>query len=189
MILENLLRTIISHPVLHARWLNSLSYLEYRGMRKIARALKTTDIDRDILMHMQEEARHALLLKKMAIKIGGEEFSQYTETNMLAPLSFKKYFFDLDKLISQSLNESEGVASPKAIYHKTSLTIEFRAISLYRLYQSLLLEMQSEISIANLLVEEERHLQYFLAIDPFAYQDIEATCFLKLLHDLQSEVL
>lgn len=36
--LEDLVERIVADPALHARWLNTFSYLEYVGIRKIVKS-------------------------------------------------------------------------------------------------------------------------------------------------------
>lgn len=85
----------------HAKWLNMISYLEYRGARKIFRSLKTEDMTESILKHSYEESRHAYFLKKQAIKIGGDSFNSYRDTNRIGVGQFKKYFYELDLLVNE----------------------------------------------------------------------------------------
>src|ERR1700730_12813184 len=71
--LEDLIGAIVPDPALHARWLNTFSYLEYVGFRKIVKSQLAEVLAAAILGHACEEGRHALGLKKLAIKLGGAQ--------------------------------------------------------------------------------------------------------------------
>jgi hypothetical protein len=75
--LESLVDKIVADQVLHARWLNTFSYLEYVGFRKIVKSQKAEALTAAILGHACEEGRHALGLKKLALRLGGAEFDSY----------------------------------------------------------------------------------------------------------------
>src|SRR4051795_5042096 len=64
--LETLLDRIIPRPDLHARFVNTLSRLEYVGVRKILKSRRAERLDQDGLQHILDEAVHALRLKKAA---------------------------------------------------------------------------------------------------------------------------
>ncbi|MGZ3809531.1 MAG: hypothetical protein ACXVCE_15715 [Bacteriovorax sp.] len=181
--LESFLRKIISDSHLHARWLNSLSYLEYRGFRKIARSQKTEDITDETLLHLQEEVRHSLFLKKLAQKIGGQIFSHYDPSTVLVFDNLKNYFYHLDSTISS------GMDSPVSSYQATSIAIEKRAMLVYKTYEKILREFGSDISIAPLIEEEERHLEHFLQFQAIDRSSIEKKCFQDLWINLEQEVL
>ena len=99
--MNEFLLKLINNPELHAKWLNSLSYLEYRGPRKIFKSIPSFEITPDVLKHIIEETNHALHLKKMALAVGGEIFSNYNSDTMLNMIAIKKYFYDLDINISK----------------------------------------------------------------------------------------
>ena len=65
----SLLRLVIAHPDLHAKWLNTLSFLENCGARKIAMCEHKTLVKEEMLKHAAEEFRHAHDLKKQLLKI------------------------------------------------------------------------------------------------------------------------
>jgi len=158
---RNLLKRIIADENLHARFLNSMSYLEYRGARKMARALQTEDIDDQVLAHAMEESRHALYLKKMAMKIGGPDFKLYRTETLVAEESLKRYFHELDsvaKLLITATHEPNNVR--KAVYHFVTWLIEERAIALYQQYEELLREVGSVVSLKPILADEENHLHF-----------------------------
>ena len=58
--LESLIGAVVADRALHARWLNTFSYLEYVGFRKIVKSQRAEGLTAAILGHACEEARHAL---------------------------------------------------------------------------------------------------------------------------------
>ena len=63
------LETLFINPKLHAKFLNTLSFLEYTGARKIVKSQDAEDIDMEKLSHMAEEIRHALMFKRFSNKV------------------------------------------------------------------------------------------------------------------------
>lgn len=155
------LKAIIADDRLHARFLNSFSYLEYRGARKMARALESEDIDDDVLAHAMEEARHALYLKKMAMKIGGTEFKYYRPQTLLSESAIKRYIHELDSTAGAVILQAhEPRHARKAVYHFVTWLLEVRAIALYEIYEELLRSVASPVSLRPILADEENHLTY-----------------------------
>lgn len=67
--IRQLLNTIIASDELHAKWLNTLSFLENCGARKIAACEHPTLVKEEMLKHAAEEFRHALHLKRQIGRI------------------------------------------------------------------------------------------------------------------------
>ena len=173
--LEFFLQEIMLDNTMHARWLNTLSYLEYRGFRKIIRSQMTEEMTKETLQHVSEEVRHALILKNLAIKTGGIQFSHFLEETMISGNSFKSYFYNLDFKISQIAFTNK--------YHAVTLAIESRALSIYRQYEKLLRSTQSEISIQVIIDDEEKHFSHFSIIpneNEKLFKAIEEKCFNEL---------
>ena len=82
--LAALMPIVIKDDHLHARWLNTFSYLEYVGFRKIIKSQRADVLNRAFLNHALEEGGHAFLLKNMAVKVGGKDFDFYTPESMLS---------------------------------------------------------------------------------------------------------
>lgn len=143
----------------HARWLNSLSYLEYRGFRKIVRSQRTQDIDEDILVHSMEEVRHALFFKKLAVKVGGSKFSTYAANNLLAESILKSYFYELDNIGSAMCHQLDTKCDQKKLYRLITWIVEERAMGVYRLYEEVLREQGFDFTLRPVLVDESRHLE------------------------------
>lgn len=153
------LSQIISNPRSHAMWLNSLSYLEYRGFRKIVRSQETEDMNLERLTHAWEEVRHALFFKQQAIKIGGKDFEFYNEALLLGGFACKKYFFDLDQGVSDLLKSLENETLRNSAYCIITWLIEQRAMSVYQVYDELLHARTASFSLSSVLREENAHLR------------------------------
>ena len=95
--LEDLIGAIVADPALHARWLNTFSYLEYVGFRKIVKSQRAEALTAAILGHACEEGRHALGLKKLAVKLGGSAFDSYAPEALLCGEEAEAYFQELDQ--------------------------------------------------------------------------------------------
>ena len=148
-ILDEVLAQVVIDVDLHARWLNTFSYLEYIGFRKIVKSQSRVTLE--TLHHASEECRHALLLKRLAIKIGGPSFASYETRRLLCAEKAEAYFQTLDSTCAHNL------------YHGTELTylyvtwlVEHRALDVYRRYQ--LASPAVARQLTALLGEEERHL-------------------------------
>ena len=61
---------IVENPELHAKWLNTLSFMENCGARKISAGEDRVKTSLLQLKHAAEEHRHAYYLKKQIGKLG-----------------------------------------------------------------------------------------------------------------------
>src|SRR3954466_7408301 len=68
--LDALLGDVVAVPGVHARFVNTLSRLEYVGVRKMLKSRRSERMDLDGLQHVLDEGVHALRLKKAAIGLG-----------------------------------------------------------------------------------------------------------------------
>jgi hypothetical protein len=94
--LEECLAKILDDPNLHASWLNTFSYLEYVGFRKIVKSQASDSMSLETLGHAVEEGRHALRLKRLAVKVGGVAFDSYRAEKLLCGDAAEAYFQKLD---------------------------------------------------------------------------------------------
>jgi hypothetical protein len=181
--LKNLLKEIVKDECTHAKWLNSLSYLEYSGFRKIIKSKKTPELDVTIISHIFEEVRHAFYLKKMAIMTGGQQFSSYSDDVLFAPEAIKNYFYNLDHGATSILDEKY-----KSYFLITSL-VEDRALEIYRIYNQILNEKGSSLSLDFILGDEEEHLSYVtknLKVNNYEkYLSHENKCFQTMLNEME----
>ena len=156
--MEHLLRVVVSDARLHCRWLATLSYLELCGARKIAAFLPKIVSSSDLLQHAAEEFRHAYFFQKQILKIcdRDESFSSI----LLCQKRGNRYLQILDLNVARWLMEERYQGSfAKACYLLTTYAIEKRAQVLYRLYEQILRECGSPISLRSILREEEHHLR------------------------------
>ncbi|MCH9626380.1 MAG: hypothetical protein S4CHLAM123_15770 [Chlamydiales bacterium] len=149
--LETILDKIIQNPPLHTRWLNTLSYLENCGARKIAATEHPTLVKQEMLKHAAEEFRHALYLKQQLIKIPSPPPADYALSTLLGGLKTKNYLNQLEVMIARNYTDF--------LYERVTYAIEKRAEGLYPLYQNLLKKHKSKISVHSIIKEEEGHLR------------------------------
>lgn len=177
-----LLPIIVDDSVLHARFLNTLSRLEYVGVRKMLKARRADCLDLEGLQHIVEEAVHALRLKKFAHSLNSTTVNTYVEASTLAGSAAEDYFQQVDRACLQQLlaveaigpdtsNPAKAIPAEELAYLLTSTAIEVRAHCLYPAYQSALRDGQSKISVASILSDEERHLEQMAAKLPAAIPD------------------
>lgn len=160
--LKILINQIVSSPELHAKWLNSLSMMENTGARKISACEHDQLVDEIVLKHAAEEARHAYYLKSQIKKTGFEGCKTYQPHELLAPIQSFQYLHALDTSISRYLTNELGFSGNElryAAYLLVTYAIEVRADELYPVYEEVLKENDSKISVRMIVVEEQGHLE------------------------------
>ncbi len=145
------LAQVLRDDALHCRWLNTLSYLEYVGARKIMKSQHEDDVDEQVLEHMVEELHHAHFLKKTMRKIFGQPNSTYDGTSMLAKPAAKNYLQAIDSLCVHYARDA------RAAYVLTSFVVETRALLVYTAYEEIL-SATKRFRVASILAQETRHL-------------------------------
>ncbi len=155
--LNTLLPLILRDPYLHASWLNTFSYLEYIGFRKIVKSQCASLLSAETLAHALEEGRHALRLKKLALKIGGKKFDRYDDTTLLCQWEAENYFQTLDRHCETEFSQKEPSQRARLTYLYVTWLVEIRALTVYQTYQALLPE-NTEVNLSCLLAEETKHL-------------------------------
>ncbi len=103
---KQLLTTIVASDELHAKWLNTLSFLENCGARKIAACEHPTLVKEEMLKHAAEEFRHAHHLKRQIEKVSSYRMETYSLSLMLGGISTLHYLAALDLKASQYLKAS-----------------------------------------------------------------------------------
>jgi len=156
--LEDLIGAVVADPALHARWLNTFSYLEYVGFRKIVKSQRTEVLTAAILGHACEEGRHALGLKKLAIKLGGAQFDSYAPETLLCGEEAEAYFQDLDQACDAAFADRSGEQRGKLTYCYVTWLVERRALDVYQVYKRALGESEIARKLGGLLAEETKHL-------------------------------
>ena len=156
LLLLTLLEKISSDDSLHARFLNTLSYLEYIGSRKMLKSLPSSVLDKVLLDHINEETRHSLILKSLAQKLAKKNMG-FTEEEMIAGESAKNYFQEVDHY---SLKFSFD--NPVLNYLYTTYAVEQRALVFYSLYNDILKKRAFSFSLSSILDDELKHLDFVL---------------------------
>lgn len=155
-----LLERVTDDPVIHTRWLNTLSYLENCGSRKIARCEHPQKVSALMLKHASEEARHAFFLKKLQLRLG-EQWPDYTGDSIIGGWHTRRYLDRLDLAISRWLKVSLGLsgwALREMAYLLVTYAIEVRADQLYPAYEAVLRAKDLPLSVRAIILEEEGHL-------------------------------
>lgn len=155
------LSKIVSNSRLHARWLNTLSYLENCGARMISSCEHPTRVKEEMLKHAAEEFRHAYHLKRQIRKASDDPIPDYTEASLLGGAQSKFYLSRLNgsicRYLKNELHFTEESVKEHA-YLMVTYAIEVRASQLYPLYQQVLNSTGSNISMRAIIAEEETHL-------------------------------
>lgn len=162
--LKQFLNTVVADPPLHARFLNTISFLEYVGFRKIVKSQPAETLSLTALSHASEEGRHALLLKRLAMQEGGAGFDNYRPESLLCGDQAEEYFQLLDHRCLESLLDhfSETQARTLTYFYVTWL-VELRALSVYGAYLEVLSQHgRRSPLISGLLAEEDKHLNFVL---------------------------
>jgi hypothetical protein len=156
--LEDFIAAIVADPALHARWLNTFSYLEYVGFRKIVKSQRAEVLTAAILGHACEEGRHALGLKKLAIKLGGAQFDSYAPEVLLCGEEAEAYFQDLDRTCDEAFAGRSEAERGKLTYCYVTWLVERRALDIYGTYKKALGDSEIARKLGGLLAEETKHL-------------------------------
>ncbi|HVV67920.1 MAG TPA: hypothetical protein VHE99_02630 [Gammaproteobacteria bacterium] len=156
--MQQLLKKMIGEPQQLARFLNTLSLLEYIGARKIIKSLQQQQLNEKLLGHMNEELRHALILKRAAVKIS-PQCDDYATWNLLCGDEAWHYFQTVDHAAITLLQETD----PWRCYVFTTLLLELRAVEFYTIFEQSLQELGKPSIFRGILHEENRHLQEMLA--------------------------
>lgn len=163
--LKPILENIVNDTTLHARWLNTLSYMENAGAKKISASEHKEEVNLIILKHAAEEHRHAYYLKKQLDKLDGNLCKTYKNEELLAPNYTKFYLNALDVAVCRYLKENfnlTGYELKFAAYLFVTYAIEVRADELYPIYQEVLTEANSKVTVKSIILEEEGHLDEML---------------------------
>ncbi|MES2653419.1 MAG: hypothetical protein V4663_16905 [Bacteroidota bacterium] len=163
--LNSLLSSIVKDNVLHSKWLNTLSYMENAGARKISAAEHKEEVTLLILKHAAEEHRHAYYLKKQLAKLDDGLCKTYKNSELLAPNHTRFYLNTLDVKVCRYLKKHfklSGADLKFAAYLFVTYAIEVRADELYPVYQSILTANESKVTVKSIILEEEGHLEEML---------------------------
>ena len=130
--LTSILENIVNNNLLHAKWLNTLSYMENAGAKKISASEHKEQVTLLILKHAAEEHRHAYYLKKQLAKLDENTCKTYSNAELLAPNHTKYYLNTLDVFVCRYLKNQfslSGYDLKFAAYLFVTYAIEVRAVS------------------------------------------------------------
>lgn len=151
---KDVLSKLVKNPLAHAKFLNTISLMEYMGARKIVKSQLEKNIDSEVLAHMTEEIRHAQIFKKMALKLSDGRLSTYDDRFLLAGAEGRAYIQSVDQSIAAALNGEDSYYN----YLLSTLLIEERANQVYPFYAELLEPYGFGGHLRGILREEEHHL-------------------------------
>jgi hypothetical protein len=160
--MEETIQYIVSNNIIHIKWLNTLSFMENAGARKISACEHPSHVSIIQLKHAAEEHRHAYYLKKQILKIDPQNCSTYTDHELLAPKATRYFLHALDIQCSRYLKKQlqlEGEQLKYAAYLFVTYAIELRADILYPIYQDALTSVKHSVMVKSIIVEEEGHLE------------------------------
>lgn len=188
--MKTILTILVKHPLIEARWLNTLSLLEFIGARKISKTVCQDYPGRDILAHYADEVHHADVFKKLADTVAGVPFD-----GTLAADAAVSYFQLLDKTLTEWLGHVSGSSNTYHNYLLVTRVIERRAMRLYPLYKSLTRSDAVRAGLDGIIHEEAGHLHTIedamskggMQDDAFP-DDIERTLFATFETSLKGEI-
>ena len=166
-----ILERVANNKEWHAKFLNTLSYLEYIGARKMLKSLPAPVLNKSFLDHINEEIRHSLFLKSLAEKLTKTKWG-FKEQELIAGASASHYFQEVDHYSSKF-----SFSNPVLNYLYTTYAIEQRAIIFYSLYNDILKKKNFPFTLQSILNDELEHLNSVLKeiqkTDPFWELNLE----------------
>jgi len=154
--IHNIIRGIVQQDQVHAQWLNTLSFMENAGARKISLCEHPTEVSIIQLKHAAEEHRHAYYLKKQIGKLGTDLCLTYEDKYLIAPRYTKQYLHQLDIKSCRYLKNTFGLHGPElkyAAYLFVTYAIEVRADELFPISVPIpVTKICSFISIINIIL-------------------------------------
>ena len=164
--MKTIINRIVSDDILHAKWLNTLSFMENAGARKISACENRFMTNLMQLKHAAEEHRHAYYLKKQLSKLDITGFQYYSPNTLLAANHTLHYLHALDIQVCRYLKnhfQLDSNALKYAAYLFVTYAIEVRADELYPIYQEALTKHLSKVMVKSIILEEEGHLEEMVA--------------------------
>lgn len=158
--MQKLLTVIVNCDELHVKWLNTLSYLENCGARKIAACEHPTLVKEEVLKHAAEEFRHAHHLKRQIERVLSGSMETYALPYLLGGMATLHYLTALDLKVCcylKALGFSKQSVK-EAAYLLVTYAIELRAEELYPIYDHVLRKAGSRVIVKCIWLEEKEHL-------------------------------
>ncbi|MFB6264661.1 MAG: hypothetical protein ABEL76_13710 [Bradymonadaceae bacterium] len=150
---KKVLEAIAEEADTEARWLNTLSLLEYVGARKISKSVASTHPRfSEVLDHLADEARHAFAFKRLAEIVANGRVDEY-----LAEDAARAYFSQLDERATEWLSQVAPDAGTLENYLLVTTLIERRAMTVYPLYRGISSNDAVREELQNIVVEEQDH--------------------------------
>lgn len=170
--IHKIIDNIVSDDFTHAKFLNTLSFMENAGAKKISACEHSTKVNLIQLKHACEEHRHAYYLKKQIGKINAEWCKTYESNELLAPVATRQYLHALDVKACKYLHTHFDLTNEElkyAAYLFVTYAIEVRADELYPIYQDILSKTNSKVMVKSIILEEEGHLEEMInQLDEFS---------------------
>ena len=143
--IRNTLEKIMEKERTHGLWLNTLSFLEYIGCRKIIKSQHAKHMNFFLLSHTVEEARHSYFFRDLARQNNLEDEASFQEAYLLGGKGGEKYFQKLDRGIEDTLGASPSKEFLN--YSYTTLAVELRALDVYTIYEELLKKLWQSLFV------------------------------------------
>jgi len=150
--IQAVLRQLAQSPALEARWLHTLSFMEFIGARKISRTVADRHPTLAVLEHLADETRHAFAFKRLAAELSGAEPSGF-----LCPEAAGRYFQALDHELATWATARTGAPDVFLHYLLTTTAIERRAMVLYPLYKAASRHASVREELGRVVTEEQGH--------------------------------
>ena len=151
------LQTVVQDKRRHTHWLNTLSFMEHIGSRKIIKSQNSTKLDHFVLQHISEEARHAFYFKNLAHKLSPTDCPSFEDNYLIKGTASEDYFQSIDHKAEKDLTDSPSKNILNYLY--TTWLIEERALILYELYNQVLKTNNLSFNLNAILREEDHHLK------------------------------
>jgi hypothetical protein len=150
--IKEVLEQICGDAEVEARWLNTLSLLEYIGARKIGKTVASSHPqDAEVLDHWADETRHAYAFKRLCEQVS-PDCSEY-----LCEEESKRFFATLDERASEWMESVSGKDSEFEKYLLVTTLIERRAMMIYPLYRAATPHDFVAEELQSIVVEEQDH--------------------------------
>lgn len=150
--IQAVLRQLSQTPEVEARWLNTLSLLEFIGARKISRTVADRHPSLEVLGHLADETRHAFTFKNLACAVAGGEV-----TDFLCAAEAATWFQSLDRELAAWATSFTGAPDVHLHYLLTTAVVERRAMVLYPLYKAASRDARVREELGRVVVEEQGH--------------------------------
>lgn len=154
--MKELLEKIVVNPVLEARWLNTLSLLEYIGARKIGKTFAKIHPSLEVLEHHADETRHAYAFKRLS-RIVAEDSAKGGDCGYLCGDEAVTYFQTLDKKLSDWMTKVTGKSDGYQNYLIVTAVIERRAMKVYPHYRKVTRNGFVRDELRRVIEEESTH--------------------------------